>query len=110
MSSLEDVVGKMTLVATGDGRIIVGKLGMVAWLYCVSGGLEQGRRDISNFGFILGPTVFPDTTPLSLSGTLKGFDQTVNLILDDAHERVFSGNQGVEEVPLGLYLVRGDNV
>merc|ERR1712135_262521 len=27
-------------------------------------------------------------------GTLKGFDQTINLIIDDSHERVFSMNQG----------------
>ncbi|KAL5267634.1 hypothetical protein ACHWQZ_G004618 [Mnemiopsis leidyi] len=66
MANLEDNVGKITLVATGDGRIIV--------------------------------------------GTLKGFDQTINLVLEDAHERIFSHTQGVEQVPLGLYLIRGDNV
>jgi len=43
-------------------------------------------------------------------GTLKGFDQTINLILDQSHERVFSTGQGVEQVPLGLYVIRGDNV
>lgn len=43
-------------------------------------------------------------------GTLKGFDQTINLILDDSFERVFSSGQGVEQVVLGLYIVRGDNV
>ena len=31
-------------------------------------------------------------------GTLKGFDQTINIILDDTHERVFSTTQGVEQV------------
>ncbi len=31
-------------------------------------------------------------------GTLKGFDQTINLILDETHERVFSTSQGVEQV------------
>ncbi len=31
-------------------------------------------------------------------GTLKGFDQTINVILDDTHERVFSVTQGVEQV------------
>ncbi|XP_057246456.1 LSM8 homolog, U6 small nuclear RNA associated isoform X2 [Malurus melanocephalus] len=44
------------------------------------------------------------------NGTLKGFDQTINLILDESHERVFSSSQGVEQVVLGLYIVRGDNV
>ncbi|XP_040573606.1 U6 snRNA-associated Sm-like protein LSm8 [Lepeophtheirus salmonis] len=43
-------------------------------------------------------------------GTLKGFDQVINLILDDTHERVFSPNSGVEQVMLGLHIVRGDNI
>jgi U6 snRNA-associated Sm-like protein LSm8 len=43
-------------------------------------------------------------------GTLRGFDQTINIILDDSHERVFSATDGVEQVLLGLYIVRGDNV
>ena len=61
-------------------------------------------------------------------GTLKGFDQTINLILDETHERVYSGAQGVEQVRqwfrdcqvlitssafqvvLGLHIVRGDNI
>ncbi|XP_066917655.1 U6 snRNA-associated Sm-like protein LSm8 [Clytia hemisphaerica] len=43
-------------------------------------------------------------------GTLKGFDQAVNLILDESHERVFSPESGVQQVVLGLYIVRGDNV
>ncbi|XP_066284271.1 U6 snRNA-associated Sm-like protein LSm8 [Branchiostoma lanceolatum] len=43
-------------------------------------------------------------------GTLKGFDQTTNLILDESHERVFSSGQGVEQVVLGLYIIRGDNI
>jgi len=43
-------------------------------------------------------------------GTLKGFDQSINLILEDTHERVYSTNAGVEQVVLGLHLVRGDNI
>merc|ERR1712165_192878 len=43
-------------------------------------------------------------------GTLKGFDQVINLILEDTHERVFSVNAGVEQVVLGLHIVRGDNI
>ena len=43
-------------------------------------------------------------------GFLKGFDQTINLILDESHERVYSTSEGVEQVILGLYIVRGDNV
>ncbi|XP_058804897.1 U6 snRNA-associated Sm-like protein LSm8 [Phymastichus coffea] len=43
-------------------------------------------------------------------GTLKGFDHTINLILDESHERVYSTTQGVEQVVLGLHIIRGDNV
>lgn len=30
--------------------------------------------------------------------------------MDESHERVFSKSQGVEVVPLGLYIIRGDNI
>lgn len=43
-------------------------------------------------------------------GTLRGYDQATNLILADARERVYSAKAGVEELPLGLYCIRGDNV
>eukprot|EP01136_Pigoraptor_vietnamica_P043545 Opistho-1_new@19074 len=43
-------------------------------------------------------------------GKLKGFDQTINVIMEGSHERVFSTTAGVERVPLGLYIVRGDNI
>ena len=43
-------------------------------------------------------------------GTLRGFDQAINIILEESHERVFSSTGCVEQVPLGLYIVRGDNV
>ncbi|XP_043476215.1 U6 snRNA-associated Sm-like protein LSm8 [Leptopilina heterotoma] len=43
-------------------------------------------------------------------GTLKGFDQTINLILDESHERVYSTTRGVDQVVLGLHIIRGDNV
>lgn len=43
-------------------------------------------------------------------GTLKGFDQTINIILDESHERVFSTTSGIEQIVLGLQLIRGDNI
>ncbi|CAF0758798.1 unnamed protein product [Adineta steineri] len=43
-------------------------------------------------------------------GILRGFDQAINIILDDSHERVFSTTEGVEQILLGLYIIRGDNV
>ena len=45
-----------------------------------------------------------------LQGTLRGFDQSINIIIEDAVERVFSATAAVEQVPLGLYIIRGDNV
>ena len=38
------------------------------------------------------------------------FFSSINLILEDTHERVYSTNAGVEQVVLGLHLVRGDNI
>jgi len=46
----------------------------------------------------------------NIVGVLKGFDQTTNVILEDCNERVFSSTAGVEQVALGLYIVRGDNM
>lgn len=43
-------------------------------------------------------------------GILRGFDQATNLILDECHERVYSLDAGVEQVVLGLYIIRGDNM
>ncbi|ETN68140.1 U6 snRNA-associated Sm-like protein LSm8 [Anopheles aquasalis] len=43
-------------------------------------------------------------------GTMKGFDQTINIILDESHERVYSMSTGIEQVVLGLHIIRGDNV
>lgn len=43
-------------------------------------------------------------------GLLKGFDQTINVILENSHERVYSSASGVEQVALGLYIIRGDNM
>ncbi|GFZ42291.1 hypothetical protein JCM24511_00005 [Saitozyma sp. JCM 24511] len=41
---------------------------------------------------------------------LKGFGVRTNLILADRVEREFSADQGVEMIPLGLYMIKGDNV
>ena len=46
----------------------------------------------------------------NIVGLLKGFDQTTNVVLDECHERVFSSTAGGEQVVLGLYIVRGDNM
>ncbi|KAI8322666.1 LSM8-like protein, U6 small nuclear RNA associated [Martensiomyces pterosporus] len=43
-------------------------------------------------------------------GMLRGLDQTTNIIMQECQERVFSEDEGVEVVDLGLYLIRGDNI
>uniref|UniRef100_A0A1I7SYP9 U6 snRNA-associated Sm-like protein LSm8 n=1 Tax=Caenorhabditis tropicalis TaxID=1561998 RepID=A0A1I7SYP9_9PELO len=43
-------------------------------------------------------------------GLLKGFDQLINLVIEDAHERSYSETEGVLTTPLGLYIIRGENV
>ncbi|TPX76845.1 hypothetical protein CcCBS67573_g01911 [Chytriomyces confervae] len=43
-------------------------------------------------------------------GELKGFDQTCTLILKKAVERIIQKNDATEEIPLGLYIVRGPDV
>ncbi|MBA0580286.1 hypothetical protein Gorai_022513 [Gossypium raimondii] len=43
-------------------------------------------------------------------GVLKGFDQATNIILDESHERVYSTKEGVQQLVLGLYIIRGDNI
>ena len=43
-------------------------------------------------------------------GTLRGFDAVGSIILSGCVERIFSADAGVEEVPLGLYILRGDSM
>ncbi|KAG9445247.1 hypothetical protein H6P81_016587 [Aristolochia fimbriata] len=46
----------------------------------------------------------------NIVGILKGYDQATNIILDESHERVYSTKQGVQQLVLGLYIIRGDNI
>ncbi|KAJ2584104.1 hypothetical protein GGH95_000604 [Coemansia sp. RSA 1836] len=43
-------------------------------------------------------------------GILRGLDQTTNIIMQSCQERIFSEDEGVEVVDLGLYMIRGDNI
>jgi U6 snRNA-associated Sm-like protein LSm8 len=43
-------------------------------------------------------------------GILIGHDNLQNMILNEAVERVYSEEAAVEEVPLGLYVIRGDHL
>ncbi|EOA31711.1 hypothetical protein CARUB_v10014920mg [Capsella rubella] len=44
-----------------------------------------------------------------LMGTLRSFDQFANAVLEGACERVIVGEQYCD-IPLGLYVIRGENV
>uniref|UniRef100_A0A7S0N6E1 U6 snRNA-associated Sm-like protein LSm1 n=1 Tax=Pyramimonas obovata TaxID=1411642 RepID=A0A7S0N6E1_9CHLO len=44
-----------------------------------------------------------------LIGFLRSFDQFANLVLEDAYERIIVGDQ-YGDIPLGLYIIRGENV
>ena len=46
----------------------------------------------------------------AVQGIMAGFDQKSNVVLSDSKERVYSMDDGVEEIPLGLYLVKGDQM
>ena len=41
---------------------------------------------------------------------MAGYDQKSNVVLSDSKERVYIMEDGVEEIPLGLYLVKGDQM
>ncbi|KAJ9473104.1 Sm-like protein LSM8 [Diplonema papillatum] len=45
-----------------------------------------------------------------LVGTLKGFDQTINVILSESHERVYQTDEPVQQVVTGLSIIRGDDI
>jgi U6 snRNA-associated Sm-like protein LSm1 len=42
-------------------------------------------------------------------GVLRSFDQFANLVLEEAVERIIVGSQ-YADVPLGMYLLRGENL
>jgi len=46
----------------------------------------------------------------AIVGVMAGYDQKSNVVLSDSKERVYSIEEGVEEIPLGLYLVKGDQI
>jgi U6 snRNA-associated Sm-like protein LSm8 len=42
-------------------------------------------------------------------GTLRGVDGVTNVLLTGCKERIYSESEGVQEVELGLFILRGDN-
>ena len=47
---------------------------------------------------------------LSFLGVLTGLDQALNAFLDECEERVYSKDEGVEFLKLGIYLIRGEMI
>lgn len=45
-----------------------------------------------------------------ITGTLCGYDASGNVVLASCVERIFSEEAPVEEVPLGVYVLRGDSI
>ncbi|VCW98047.1 unnamed protein product, partial [Gulo gulo] len=94
--------------AAGSWRAFLAAVGASVPVLCRAAGQSIMTSALENY---INRTVAVITSDgRMIVGTLKGFDQTINLILDESHERVFSSSQGVEQVVLGLYIVRGDNV
>ena len=46
----------------------------------------------------------------TIVGRYRGSDKYLNIVLSDAHERIYSLTSGVEQEPRGLYVIKGDNV
>lgn len=79
-------------MVTNDGRNIVVRAG----------------RDVAGRGRSMGTGAV--LTAARAQGTLKGYDHLTNVILEDSYELVFSTAHPVKQEPLGLYIVRGDNL
>ena len=43
-------------------------------------------------------------------GVLEGYDSNGTIVMSSCVERMFSEDAPVEEVPLGVYIVRGDSM
>ena len=43
-------------------------------------------------------------------GNLRGVDQTLNVILSESKERIYSMEEGTQDSHLGLYMIRGEVV
>lgn len=43
-------------------------------------------------------------------GDLISFDQSMNIILKDCIEKIYSPDSGVKFEKMGLYMLRGDNI
>ena len=70
---------------------------------------DGGGRKETGLSAYVGSTISIITNDgRHILGTLKGFDQVQNLVIEGSRERVYSPDEGVETLELGLYLMRGD--
>jgi len=44
------------------------------------------------------------------TGVLKSFDQSMNMVISNCFEKVYSTDEAVNFIKMGLYMIRGDNV
>lgn len=78
--------------------------------------IEKSSRTTTNDMLTNIPSFQPESVTVVtcdgrvIVGLLVGHDQVQNLVLNEAQERVYSEDEPVELVPLGLYVIRGDNV
>ena len=72
------------------------------------GGVRKQRPFLSDFVDVKVCIITNDGR--NVIGIMRGFDQVCNIVLENTFERVFSTHSGVRILPLGLYVVRGDNI
>lgn len=98
-------IGRVLLVLQ-DGRAIVVAYTLIHHLPClVSPKFTTASFPLCSFAHLADAVFF---FWMGKQGVLAGYDQKSNVVLSDSKERVYSLDEGVEEVPLGLYLVKGD--
>lgn len=64
----------------------------------------------NHFAFALEQVLVVTQDGRVIVGKLRGSDAVGSIILAEAVERIFSPDEGVEQVPLGLYIMRGDSM
>ena len=71
--------------------------------------LQDGRTIVVRLSTFSGATAVSAKLTVE-QGVLSGFDQRSDIILSQCKERIYSMDDPVEEVPLGLYLGKGDQM
>ena len=103
MDFASSLLDKLVLVLMHDGRTVLVRLSSLQSVQLLQGFLRQviSAQLAAKINFLL---------RACLQGVLKGVDMQTTLVLSECRERIFSESGGVEEVALGLYIVRGDQL